>query len=311
MNNKFNDNYELYTEGFLKEAAFLEDVDINFQSLYLKNPENPKEKNYGDPFNSYELNSFGYRSQEFKKVPLITAGCSITYGVGVPIEAAWPDLVSNSLNLEHVNLAVPGWSAQAIVDNLFKYFYKYGNPEVLIVMFPDFNRLMYVSQRDYAVIPPHTDNQTPLKINHCQLPDVSVEDRPKYSKTPHKILDFIVPGYGLLQAFKAINTLITYCKSSNIKLIWSTWDFQANNLILAVANKINKDSYKNYVPLKWFYSGKDTELKTCHSKYKKIYKNNFDMGYDGTTNGLSMPHPGVHFHLHFSEQIIKKLKEIK
>lgn len=307
MKNKLKENLFRIDEKFIKDAAFMEDIDINHQSLYMQKSKDQSEKNYGDPFNQYELNSFGYRSQEFKQVPLITAGCSVTFGVGLPNEMVWPSLVSSKLNLDFVNLSIPGWSAQAIVDNLFKYFYKYGNPKTLIVMFPDFFRLTYVSDINYAVLPNHLDGESMVKISDCQLLDTSVDGRPKYSKAPHKILDFIVPEYGILLTFKAINSLISYCKSANIKFVWTTWDFKLDNLIRFASGKINKSSYTGYVSSMIDMS----KITNCHLKYEKIYKNNFYRGYDNYYDEKKLSHPGIHFHLHTAEKIIKKLESIR
>lgn len=63
---------------------------------------------------SYELNSWGFRSQgcrEFESISepsLITMGCSFTFGTGLPESVIWPRMAADSLGLKLINLATPG-----------------------------------------------------------------------------------------------------------------------------------------------------------------------------------------------------------
>lgn len=60
---------------------------------------------------TYKFNSHGFRCEEFTEDPsIVFLGCSMTVGVGLPIEATWPTLVSNELNLKCYNLGIGGAS---------------------------------------------------------------------------------------------------------------------------------------------------------------------------------------------------------
>lgn len=58
---------------------------------------------------TYNVNSHGFRCEEFDNTPCIVAlGCSYTFGVGLPLQDIWPTIVGNKLGLKVVNLAWPG-----------------------------------------------------------------------------------------------------------------------------------------------------------------------------------------------------------
>ena len=69
--------------SFLKTISLLGEIEEN--TLTLRDVSTTEKwRKYGDKINEYKLNSLGYRSKEFKKVHVVFAGCSITFGVGVP-----------------------------------------------------------------------------------------------------------------------------------------------------------------------------------------------------------------------------------
>ena len=306
---------------FLKDISSLEDVEESSTSLSIAAQPVQNLRNYGDPANEYKLNTLGYRGPEFREVPVVFAGCSITFGVGVPYEGIWSTIVGEKLGLDYVNLSTPGWSTQAIVDNLFRYFYKYGNPKTVFVAFPDYLRLILTSNRDFCVVGGYNTEPALLQVQHTILPDTSIEDRPKYSKKPHEFTDFITHEYALLQTFRSINSLISYCKGSNIRLVWSTWDIETNEIINIVKDRVNETSYNDYVFSDLSFSGDvnrstdiDYNYSGCHKEYFDKYGKNFFLGLDGTSYDDSSDyhsHPGVHYHAHLAEAMLEKFESVK
>ncbi len=70
-------------------------------------------KRYGwlDSKFTYKFNSQGFRCEEFTLDPsIVFLGCSMTAGIGLPVEATWPSLVSKNLNLKCYNLGIGGTS---------------------------------------------------------------------------------------------------------------------------------------------------------------------------------------------------------
>lgn len=67
---------------------------------------------------------------------IVVNGCSLAYGQGLdnPLTEAWPHLVSKSLNVPLVNLAVPGSSNEGICRRTYEYFHSgaIGKPLVII-----------------------------------------------------------------------------------------------------------------------------------------------------------------------------------
>jgi hypothetical protein len=308
-------SHEIFTNPiFLKEISTLGGFEKNIINMYANAGVNGI-KNFGDPTNEYSLNSFGYRTGEFRKVPVVFAGCSVTFGVGVPEEGIWSSLVGEKLGLDYINLSAPGWSTPRIVDNLFKYFYEFGNPEMLFVVLPDYHRLVLTSHRDFCVVGYHHKSDHLLKVNDAQLGWTPVVDRNTYSKKPYTFIDFITPEQALFETFRSINSLITYCKGSNIKLVWSTWDSETHQIIDIVKNGWNKESYSGYVYSKFTYNGEKNQAVYkdylgCHSEHVSEYGDSFFRGQDLGVGGETT-HPGVHYHMHLAEEMLKGLEGLK
>jgi hypothetical protein len=312
--NVFSDP-EIKLSNFFKEVSKLE-IDEDFQNLSLNRWGNPLEKNYRDPINEYKLNALGYRSGELAPADFVTAGCSVTFGVGVPYAGIWSSLLAKELDLSHINLASPGWSTESIVEHLFKYFYKYGNPKTVVVLFPDCLRVDLVSDRDFSVVKPN-ENDPPIKVVRSNLYNTPTKTRAKYSKKPYDLLRFIAPEYGVYRAFKAINSLIIYCKSAGITLLWGTWDLEMHRLASAAKDDWNKDAYSGYVSHfdDYFDSYSADSLKgneACHQEFLEVFGDNFYHGYDGILDkdSVNKSHPGVHYHIHIFERFYRSLNQI-
>ena len=155
--------------------------------------------NYGDSVNIYNTNSYGHRSEEFRKVDLLTAGCSYTFGSGIDSNGIWSTLLARTVGGSHSNLAIPGWSIESIVDNIHRYIYKFGAPKVIFVLFPDQNRLPLVVRQGFVT-------EKNKKVDGLFLDDeilsrIPVKNRPKYSKAPHNLIDLTPPEYAIYRAF--------------------------------------------------------------------------------------------------------------
>ena len=301
---------EIGLSAFFRLVSTLE-VDEDVQSLFLNKWGNELEKNYRDPINEYKLNTLGYRSRELAPAALVTAGCSVTFGVGVPYNGIWSSLLAKKLDLDHINLASPGWSAESIVENLFKYFYAHGNPEVVVALFPDCLRANLVSDKEFSVVNLQ-EGDPPIKIARSSLYDTPTKTRAKYSKKPHDLLSFIAPEYGVYRAFKAINSLIIYCKSAGITLLWGTWNQEMHKLVSAAKDDWNSEAYSNYVSILDDFDTDPNRHKVCHQELIEVFGDNFYHGYDGMLDkdSVNKSHPGVHYHVHISEKFYDNLKQI-
>lgn len=104
--NKWNDvaNKELQWYSSDTEQRYQDNLKSNYNVL-LKN-------NWIDNSFTYKFNSNGFRCKEFTDTDSIMfLGCSFTQGIGLPVDDIFPNLVAKSLNLNCLNLAVHGTSA--------------------------------------------------------------------------------------------------------------------------------------------------------------------------------------------------------
>ena len=123
---------------------------------------------------------------------LVAFGCSYTYGSGlsdcfvppkgngpIPSKFAWPQLVANELNLECINMSLPGASNKEILNTLLNF--KFDSSDVFIVMWTFLER--------WCIL---TDSEVPDKsfsFNNSSLENIMQYD--KVFTTEDLQLDFI------------------------------------------------------------------------------------------------------------------------
>jgi hypothetical protein len=290
-----------------------------------------------DPVNEYNFNSEGYRSKEFSKNnELLAAGCSFTFGSGVPEEAIWANTVANELKVSASLLALPGVSTSFIVEDLFRYFKAYGNPKLLLCLFPDSGRIEVPC--DNKIIASPTHNTSILYTIHSLRDDDS--NRRKYLKKPYDVEQLVSEHMALYSSIKSIRMLEQYCRATGIQLIWGTWNDEFNELVLE-ANKFDEFRFDNYFNLpEYFYAAhraplfdqvvpasenlisyEDCEGATshincrcffgCHKDLLDTYgPDQFVRGLDHLLVGDHYSHPGVHMHAHFAEAFLAEIKKL-
>jgi len=248
-----------------------------------------------DPSRYYYLNSHGFRGKEITgKEDILIGGCSFTFGSGVPEEKIWGIQVANNMSLSYVNLGYPGASVLSIINSIFAYFKEYGNPKILICLFPDLDRIQLPVDNKIWTSKSDKLNEDLARIflgeHHHNLP--------KYSKAPHNIEDVMPLSVPRWISIKYIQILEQYCRSSNIKFIWSTWD----NRFLSPLLKSNEFEYLINT------ESIDKELNyKCHAELKDSFPDIFDHGSD-IEYGLDRAHWGVHMHTHYADYFQKALQ---
>ena len=98
--------------------------------------------NYGV---EYRYNSYGYRTQEFDQVKpghVLVAGCSLTEGVGLPLNETWVYLLEQSLGHSVVNIAVGGSNAGFNSHNISSWIAHGQRPSQVIVQWPNVYRML-------------------------------------------------------------------------------------------------------------------------------------------------------------------------
>jgi hypothetical protein len=216
-----------------------------------------------DPGREYAFNSHGFRGPEFiKNAELVTAGCSITYGLGLPEYGTWADMFGSSLGLTHNNIAKSGASVGFVVEKLFNYFNEFGHPKYLVCFFPDAKRFVVpvdgkVLTRDeekdtanYGEIGSHGEEGQYLynQIGKSNSEILSV----KFLKRPYNFRDIYTPEFGYYTSIRYLRMLEQYCKTAGINFLWSTWDFEFS-LHLSTINSLPDLKFNNYFDINTFF----------------------------------------------------------
>ena len=271
-----------------------------------------------DEDNIYYINSLGFRSKEFLKddAQVITAGCSVSYGMGVPENGVWSSILSDKTKLNVNNLSVPGNSVTILCDRIIKYCEQFGNPEYIMCLFPDFFRYLFVYDNDFHYEERNEKNPPtdPFSIRSMHSKAISHNDGsivcpPKYTKVPFSIDSGISPHQSVFESINSIYYLEQYCRIAKIKLIWTTWNNTTNEIIKVLKNNINfkLDKYIELEGLEKEFSHPNQIIDSCFIDHENDLISNkaWNFGTDLTINNYT--HPGIHFHIHVADFFIKNM----
>lgn len=269
----------------------------------------------------------------------MAAGCSQTFGIGVPESGSWPALLAEKLGMSYANLSAPGASIEWIVQSLFTYFHEFGNPKILALLVPDLFRIEVVLNSDINQSREVSSRDLPTQgidkdfkkgVVTFRSVELDINWRAKLSKRPFHIEDTIPPEEAVYRNFKHLMMLEEYCRAAGITLLWTSWSDDVNRFI--------EDYYdKNYFDYSficdelffWASDGKQEEWekdedfklnhglnpecpsenlsdgcicydKSCHSELKELYPESFHFGTDKYKKGIGNSHLGVHKHAHIA-----------
>jgi hypothetical protein len=254
----------------------------------------------------YHLNSNGYRSPEFVEDPeIIYSGCSQTYGIGLPEEYMWSNIMSRTLGVsKYVNLSQPGQSIQGAVNSLMNYFLLYGHPKKLYVLFPDM--LRYVSPYNSEINTPWVSGtKKPGMHPHSGVETVHLLNRdsiPSYSKRPHNQYDITPIELPIYLSITSIQHLIQYCSTNKIDLTWGTWSKDTHlafsEFLPAIGLRLDMSSY---VDTFTGLIGQPTEL-SCHANEGAESSDLFEKAAD-------QKHLGYHNNIHIAESFMGQVSK--
>ncbi len=262
---------------------------------------------YEEPYSfRYNLNSRGMRTGEFnKEYNLVVAGCSLTYGIGIPEEGRWGDILSNMIDEDVANLSYSGRCTEFIIFNLIKFISK-NKPKYIICLFPNFERLTYV---EYSTVSATNLGYEKMILTKADSIVASLPQELAWKK-----------------ALDSISMLENICKSMDIKFLWSTW---------SISNLENEKRFKDFscyvhditrldFPpyLQWnswtvdkqerknLFIFPDTKCHLEHELSNSIYYNyggDSAMRIEGDRQGFC-PHPGIHRNIHWADFFYKEMK---
>ncbi len=267
-------------------------------------PESPYEGSRVEDGILYKTNRYGFRSnEETRPTKLLTAGCSMTFGIGVPESDTWPAVFSRLSGCESdfTNIGIPGASIQTVCRTIYDYIQHYGKPKTLLVLVPGLDRT-FVGM-DKSVI--FDENQLERIDSHSEHISMDVLynfynlNYAKYSRAPHIWQEVVPIDHAIVTSILAIKHLELYCQAADIELVWSTWDHGFNHVA-------SNSKFYNFCSAKDILYNKDGSWVNCHVGLKTEENAfHYDHGADAS------PHWGTHEHLHFAELMVERLKDVR
>jgi len=284
-----------------------------------------------------DITGFWLDENKIKNVDLITLGCSFTYGQGVPAGTSWPYWISEKLKTSCANISGPGQSVMWLVSTFFSYVEKVGNPKVVLALFPNFSRMQIQYLKNKMKY-----KQQGIEKNNHEIVEAIIDLNPyvgkldfdsKYFKAPLDISEVFPVETTFSISIQFIKMLEIYCRSNNIKLLWSTWSIGEEEWL---SQNINNTKFKNYVDMnfrQWHVSKnwEDVLCKdfindncnfnyskeslfnmcqtiNCHEYLRDKFGKNFDISNDREELKF-FSHWGIHKHVHIYENFLNELEK--
>jgi hypothetical protein len=266
-----------------------------------------------DEYNTYEINSLGLRGEVDLDAEVLASGCSITFGIGLPEEGRWTNLLSNKINKNIMNLGNPGGSIATICNNIVHYCMNNKMPKEIFCLMPDFVRNMVVVDKEFyksGVKRDGVGTKDYLELMFCN-PTIKTDGNVVVMETKDKrnIEDSVSPHQLILNAVNYIYMLESFCLVNNIKLYWTIWD-RPSSMVMEKLSMLENFKLKNFVP---FYPKHATDQlnmfikNTCASDHDSEFKDNVcwpsgsDYSIIDYKKHPEMSHPGIHFQHHIAE----------
>ncbi len=207
-------------------AESFEELKILFSKRYTENdfavrekkPANikywlsQKENRKVNPLFDYKHNSFGFRDKELLlETDMLCIGCSVSYGVGVPEDLRWSNVLAKTTNLSFNNLSVVGISTYEIAMILIS-FLKFIKTKKVFILLPESNReLIPKIEPNGEIVYFNTfDNYKSIKLDNLEY-----EISDNYYKLPET--------YHLDKFRSIVQFLLLYLESKNIDTYIGTW----------------------------------------------------------------------------------------
>lgn len=172
---QFQDHYDLAQEN-------IDRLDLGLLSPSISHPfiHRVVEENYRKYFNDSPepvlgiFNDFGQRCDDFKKdhgdkLHVLYAGCSFTYGEGVPIDLSWSGIVHEYINSYiadtsgYFNVGKGGLNFKRIQNQIMGYIKYSGKPDIIFINLPEIGREFVEYRSSLRLFNDNKDNIDNLK----------------------------------------------------------------------------------------------------------------------------------------------------
>lgn len=292
-------------QSFINNKKSLFDLNHLNKIMALEQIASNSNKTYHD-----NVNSLGYRGPEFETSEILTLGCSQTWGTSLAEKYLWPSLIHNKVKKTYNNLAVPGDSVQSQTIKAFNYFKEYGNPKLIIGIFPlarfEFpyisDVMVFSSLQPISYVDKDTKSHIHIADMYMDYDLNETKNKKTFTKTPHDLKEIFTIELALYYNNIFISILEQYCKSHGIDFIWSFWE-----AVDPILDSLLKEKYEGYFsfPLEIHNKMEDSNhLKDEYfvSLFDKHKKDDFFMiAPDGR-------HFGIGRHIFIADSIYNKMQ---
>ena len=310
---EFNEKNNWYLKKYYTDTKEIGFYQPHAENVIYSKPSDDAYTGTIDEHNTYKINSLGLRGKVYENADIIASGCSITFGIGIPEEGRWTNLLGNLVNKDVMNLGNPGASIETICNNIIQYCMNSSMPKEIFCLMPDFFRSMVVVDREFykpKISDKRIEQRDELILTFCN-PDVrQYRDSVLMKVTDKKYIeDATSPHQLILNAVNSIYILESFCSLNNIKLYWTTWDFPSS-LIMRKLVTLKNFKLKNFLP---FMSKSqpqnldDYVARRCSSFHNSEFKDSLfwhkgsDYSIVNYKKTLDRAHPGIHFQYHIAE----------
>lgn len=196
------------------------------------------EKNINKEINyNYKINKHGFRSNHFKtinsnKTTILTAGCSNSFGQGLPEELRWQSFLLKNLNNDDIDwfdVSSMGGSFRLITKNIISFIRNYGKPDYIFIIFPDIARDFMFNDKKNSF---NNVNAHPFYLTQKKQPTI-------FKNLVDYTLNFNEYD-ALMKAIEHVWYLEELCKLSGIKLFWTSWEHRFHD-------EFFKLNFKNFI----------------------------------------------------------------
>jgi hypothetical protein len=245
-------------------------------------------------WSDYLVNRLYMRSPKFNKSnSILTSGCSHSWGVGIKDTLTWSNLVAENYKLGYSNVALPGSSVMLQVLNIFQYCNTFGNPKIILCMFPNFERIRVFVENNIL----EGDTLTKYNFGPANAFTNRIINKPKITKLPANKDILVSENHAFYNSVCFIMMLEKYCKSNNIKLAWSSWEHEKYN------DPFN-NIFENYINNSAGLNAQNISNCKSHQDLRDAFPDIYDEAAD-----VPKGHFGIHWHKHVSELFINEINQ--
>jgi hypothetical protein len=134
--------------------------------FYKNKKKQPKNWYYRNKVITYSFNRWGHRSKNIEDINLdnyiLFTGCSHTQGTGLEEDKTYAAQLSNRLNCDYYNLAIPATGIDVVEYNLLLWLAKIPKrPKLIIIQWPDHSRFTSYNETFLHLLERGTWNSEP------------------------------------------------------------------------------------------------------------------------------------------------------